>query len=230
MAEIKTRDFYKIMILSAPGKGKTYSLRNLDRQKTGYINADDKPLSIDGGFKYHAKPRKFAGVVKAFEDYVANPEIDLVVLDTISNTFDLLLEEMRANFKNFEIWSNYNIQVTRLLKLIKAAQKEVIVIGHYEILNLEGESEKRLKVHGKEHEGRIEGHFTLVLYADVKFKDNKPEFYFRTVGEGLSAKCPPNILGGATTVPNDVKEVLDKVVEFAKKAEVTTEDNSAIFS
>jgi len=230
MAEVKTRDFYKIMILSAPGKGKTYSLRNLNRQKTGYINSDDKPLSIDGGFKYHAKPRKFAGVIKAFEDYTANPEIDLIVLDTISNTFDLLLEEMRANFKGFEIWSNYNIQVTRLLKLIKSVQKEVIVIGHYEILNLEGESEKRLKVHGKEHEGRIEGHFTLVLYADVKFVDNKPQFYFKTVGEGLSAKCPPNILGGATIIPNDAKEVLDKVIEFAKKSEVITEDNSAIFS
>jgi hypothetical protein len=223
------RDYYKILYLSQPGKGKTYSLINMDRSKTGYINADDKPLNFDGPFKYHARPRKFAGVVKALEDYIINPDIDVIVLDTISNTFDLLLEEMRTNFKGYDIWSNYNIQITRLLKIIKAAQKEIIVIGHYEILNMEGNVEKRLKVHGKEHEGRIEGHFTLVLYADVKFKDNKPEYYFRTVEEGTSAKSPPKIFNGAIAIPNDSKMVIEKVVEFAKKSAVIVEDTEEIF-
>lgn len=212
------------------GKGKTYSFINMDRVRTGFIDLEDKPLPFDGGFKYYAKPRKFAGILKALEDYGKNPEIDTIILDGLTMGFDTLLEEMRANFKGFDVWSNYNMRVAELIKLIKATQKEVIVTGHYETLNVEGEPEKRLKVHGKEHEGRLESHFTIVLYADGKIKDNKPEFYFKTSGEGISAKCPPAILGeGVYKIPNDTKVLIDKVVAFAKKSEVEIPDNKEIF-
>jgi hypothetical protein len=227
----KVRDYYKILIISQSGKGKTYSFRNMDKARTGYINPEDKPIPFEGNFKYHARPRKFAGVLKAFQDYVTNPEIEVVILDGLNMAFDMLVEEMRTNFRGYEIWSNYNIRVTELIKAIKAADKEVIVTGHYEVLNVEGEPEKRLKVLGKEHEGRIESHFTIVLYADGRIKDNKPDFFFKTTGEGLSAKCPPAIFGEEIfRVPNDSKVVVDKVVEFAKKSEREVETQKDIFS
>lgn len=230
MATKSVRDYYKILYLSQPGKGKTYSFINLDRNTTGFINTDDKPLPFDDPFKYYAKPRKFAGVMKALEDYANNPEIKVIVLDTVTCAIDMLLDEMRTNFKGFDVWTNYNIQFRKFIMLIKSIQKEVFITGHYEILNIEGESEKRLKVHGKEHEGKVELHFTVVLFADVKFKDNKPDYYFRTVQEGTSARCPPKIFDGALTLPNDSKIILDKVVEFAKKSERTIEDNDKLFS
>ncbi len=55
------------------------------------------------------------------------------------------------------------------------------------------------------------------MYADSKFNDKGlPEYFFRLVGEGLSAKCPPDIFGPEVTViPNDCNEVVNKIVEFA---------------
>jgi hypothetical protein len=215
------RDYYKIMVIGQSGKGKTYCLRNMDRDTTGYINAEDKPLPFDGNFKYHARPLKFGGVLKALEDYAAKEDIKVIVLDGFNKALDKLLEEMRANFRGFDVWSNFNARVTELNNLIKRIKKEVVVTGHYEILNMEGEQEKRLKVHGKEHEGRIESDYTIVLYADGKIKDNEPDFFFKTTGEGLSAKCPPKILGeGVFKFENDMKLFLEKVVGFAEMSAV----------
>lgn len=234
MAETTIRDYYKILVIGPSGTGKTFSLRELDRAKTGLIDVEDKPLPFDGAFKYRAKPRKFAGVLKALEDYAKNPEIELIVLESLSMTFDKLLEEMRTNFKGFDIWSNYGIQVAKLMSLIKSIQKDIVITGHYEILNIEGNPEKRFKVHGKEHEGKIEYHFTIVLYSELKFKDDKPEYYLRTVGEGMSAKCPPAIFEGAFKLPSNIKTVVDKVVAFAKKGEVVVQssgiDEAGLFS
>jgi len=92
-------------------------------------------------------------------------------------------------------------------------------MGHYEILNLEGAAEKRLKVSGKENEGQVEKHYTIVVYAESKHSADgkRPEHFFRLTGEGLSAKCPPDIFGAdVLTIPNDAKFMQDKIEEFTK--------------
>lgn len=219
------RDFYKMLLVSQTGKGKTYSFRNMDRARTGFINAENKPLPFDGGpFKYHAKPKKFAGVMKAIIDYGNNPEIDVIVLDSLSEVFDLLVNEMRANFSGYDIWSNYNKQIGELLTLIKGIEKEMFITCHYEILNMEGEAEKRVKVKGKEWEGLVEKAFTVVLYAQEKWTNEKPDYFFKLAGEGMSTKCPPAIFGeGVYKIPNDSQVVLEKVVDFAKRSATVKE-------
>jgi hypothetical protein len=210
-----SRDFYKVLILSQSGKGKTFSARNLDPQKTGFINIENKPLPFRAPFKYHGKPKAYTGALNALRDYSANPEIETIFVDSLSAFSDLLLEEMREKYKGFDIWSNYNTKIAEFLKLVKLAEKEVFVTGHYEILNIEGAPEKRAKVKAKEWEGLIEKEFTVVLYADSKFKDNKNEHFFVTQGDGLSAKCPPDLLDNLTKIPNDCKVILEKILKFA---------------
>jgi hypothetical protein len=135
---------------------------------------------------------------------------------------------MRTTFSGYDIWNNYNKQVGELMALIKRIEKEVFITSHYEILNIEGEPEKRVKVKGKEWEGVIEKEFTIVLYTTQKWKEDKPTYSFKLAGEGISAKCPPMIFGdGVYVIPNDSKEVLDKVVEFATKSATV---DPAIFS
>jgi hypothetical protein len=225
MADKVVRDYYKVLLISQSGKGKTYSFRNFDRKTTGFINAENKPLPFEGAFKHYIKTTRFQGVLNAMKDLNEDPEVSVIVLDGFNMALDMLLEEMRNNFKGYDVWSNYNIQVSKLLNAIKGASKEVFVTGHYEILNQEGDSEKRLKVHGKEHEGRIEAHFTIVAYADSKYENDKPKYFFRFTGEGLSAKCPPEILGkDVHMIENDSKILLDKVVEFALKSSQVEED------
>ncbi len=225
------RDYYKILLVGQTGKGKTYSFKNMDRLRTGYINPEDKPLMFEEPFKYHAKPRKFAGFIKALQDYGNNPEIDVVVIDSLSSVFEMLVAEMRANFSGFDIWNNYNKQITEMFAIIKRMEKEVFITAHYETLNIEGAPEKRVKVKGKEWEGVVEKEFTIVLYSQDKWKDDKPEYFFKLAGEGMSAKCPPDIFGeGVYKIPNDSRVVLDKVVEFAKRSATVKETNEEIFN
>lgn len=64
----------------------------------------------------------------------------------------------------------------------------------------------------------FEKDYTIVLYADSKFNEqNKPEYYLSLMGEGTSAKCPPEIFGeDVLTIPNDGKFILEKINEFVK--------------
>lgn len=209
------RDIYKTLLVSQSGKGKTYSFRNLNPETTGFINTENKPLPFKNRFKFHARPLKFPGALQALKDYSANPEIDVIVIDSLSAVMEMLLEECRANYRGFDIWSNYNQRIGEYIKLIKQAPKEVFVTAHYETLNLEGDQEKRVKVKGKEWEGVIEKEFTLVLYADAKFKESTADYFFRLAGEGLSAKCPPGIFGeGTIKIQNDCQFILDKLRDF----------------
>ena len=231
MANKTIRDYYKILIVGPSGRGKTFSFRNMDASTTGLVHPENKPLIFEKVFKYHAKPKKFAGVMKALEDYSKNPEISCIVLESLSATLDMLLEEMRANFRGFDVWDNYNRSVTKLLNLIKSIEKEVFLTGHYEIINIEGESEKRMKTKGKEWEGVIEKEFAIVLYADSKFENEKPKYFFKLAAEGTSAKCPPGIFGeDVYKIPNDSNEVLKKVIQFAKKSERQVADTEALFT
>lgn len=141
-------DFPKILYVGASGKGKTYSFRNMDENTTGFINVELKPLPFKKSFKYHAKPKQFAGVIKALEDYAANPEIDVIVIDSLSAVFEILLKEARDTYANFEIWNFYNKKIGELLNKIKLVEKEVFVTAHYEILTNEDDAEKRVKVKG----------------------------------------------------------------------------------
>lgn len=231
MASKTIRDYHKICLVSPPGKGKTYSFRNMSETTTGFVNAENKPLPMDRNFKYYAKPKKFAGALKAIEDYAKNPEIDCIVADSMSAIFEMLLDEMRANFRGFDVWDNYNRGISKLMNLIKSVEKEMFLTAHYEIINIEGEPEKRIKTKGKEWEGMIEKEFTIVLYADSKFENEKPRYFFKLAAEGTSAKCPPKIFGeDVFKIPNDSNEVFKKVLEFAKKSERQVADTDAIFT
>lgn len=209
----KRVDFAKILLTSQSGKGKTYSFRNMDENTTGFCNSELKPFPFKKSFKYHGKPTTIAGTLKCITDFSQNPEIDCIVIDSLTSIFELFEKELQKNFSGYDLWAAYNKKVSEVLDLIKIAPKEVFLTSHYEVLSIEKNPEKRVKVLGKRHEGLIEKEFSIVLYADCKFKDEKPEYFFITVGEGMSAKCPPDLFE-TIKIPNDSKTILDKVKQY----------------
>lgn len=215
-ASANGREFYKVFIVGMSGDGKTYSSRNLDGEHTGFINIENKPLPYKNKYKYHARPSNIASCFAALKDFSANDDITCIVIDSFSAFVELLLLEARASKKGFDVWNLYNEEIGRFLSEIKKAKKEVFITGHYEFLNIEGSPEKRIKVKGKEMEGMIEKEFTIVLYTDKKFEEGKEDqYYFLTKGQGLSAKCPPDIFGPKVSkIPNDMNEVLKAIVKF----------------
>jgi len=215
MSADNLREYYKIAIVGTPGSGKTYGARTLDPNSTGFINIENKPLPFKNNFKYHARPQNSASVLAALQDYSNNPDITLIVIDSFSAFVEMLLAEARTSKRGFDVWNLYNEEIGKFLKLIKLAKKEVIITAHDETLNIEGAPEKRVKVKGKEWEGLIEKEFTIVLYTEKKFVEKKPQYNLLLVGEGMSAKCPPDIFGeDVMKIPNDYKEIHKAIINF----------------
>lgn len=218
------RDFYKVLLLSQSGKGKTYSFRNMNPETTGFINIENKPLPFKNKFKYYFRPegkdagQDLIGIEKSIIEFAKNPEINCVVLDSISAYMDILMRHSKKTKRGYDIYSFYNEELDRFLNLIKRIPKEVFVTGHYEILGIEGIQEKRAKVHGKQFEGTLEKEFTITLYAGNKTKDDgKPEYFFNLYEEDSSSKCPPGIFGeDVIQIQNDSNAVLNQILEFTK--------------
>lgn len=213
-----TRDYYKILLVSASGKGKTFSFRGVDPATFGFINIENKPLPFKDKFKYHARPTTRIEAFNTIIEYAKNPEITAIGIDSFSAYADLVMAEARLTQKGYDIFNFYNDNMAQFFTLIKKVKKEVILTAHYEILGMEGSMEKRVKVKGKEWEGVVEKEFTVVLFGDNKFKeDGRPEYFFKLVEENTSAKCPPDLFGeDVHKIPNDVNFILTKVHEFTK--------------
>lgn len=209
------REVYKVLLVGQSGKGKTYSFRNMNEISTGFINTELKPLPFRKNFKYHAKPKKFVGLMKALEDFEKNEEIKVIVIDSLSAAFESLVEEARSLYTNWDVWNYYNKKIGEFMKKVKEINKEIFITAHYEVLNVEGAPEKRVKAKGKEWEGVIEKEFTIVLYAEDKWKSDTPEYFYRLAGEGMSAKCPPDMFkDNPIRIPNDANEVYKAILNY----------------
>ena len=165
--------------------GKTYSFRSMDRDTTGFVNVENKPLPFKGAFKYHARPNNITETKKALAEFAQNEEIKTIVIDSFSAYVDMLLLEARATKKGFDIWSFYAEEIGKFLNAIKRTNKEIFMTAHYEWLQgEEGVKERRIKVKGKEWEGLVEKEFTIVLYADAKIDEKGiPNYFFYTFQE-----------------------------------------------
>jgi hypothetical protein len=186
-------DYGKVLIIAPSGYGKSFTAKTADHEKTGLINVENKPLSFKGSFKYHGKPKTWNGVMKNLEDYGNNADINNLFLDSQSMAFDMLHTEMQNNFKGFDVYSNYNKQLVRYFDLIRNINKDMIVLSHDETIAVEGLKQKRAKVQGKQFEGRVEAYYTVVLFADKRIKDGKPEYFLRTFAEDTSSKVPEGL-------------------------------------
>lgn len=211
------KDYYKVLLVGSSGEGKTYSARNLNPDTTGFINIENKPLPFKNKFKYHVRPLTYKDALNSLIELAQNKEIETIFIDSFSTYTDLILSEARKTKKGFDIWSTYNEEVGAFLNMIKRIPKTIFITGHYEILGIEGNQEKRLKVRAKEWEGMVEKEFTIVLYSGSKVdsKTGRPEYHFNLYQEGTSAKCPPDIFEkDVLKIDNDVNMIVQKLSEF----------------
>lgn len=219
MAGKERTDFAKVLVIAPSGYGKTFLSKTADLDKTGYINAENKPLPFKGNFKFHGKPKSWNGFLKNLEDYGNNQEIENIIIDSQSMALDTLHAEMKQNFKGFDVYGNYNTQVKRYLDLMKAINKDIIVLSHDESIIVDGYKQKRAKVHGKEFEGRLEAHYTIVLFGGKKLEDNKPKYFLKTFEEDTSSKVPESMFPGKDgnnflEIPNDAKYIFDSLEKY----------------
>lgn len=220
------RTFYaKVAVVGPTGSGKSYLTKSTDKLTTGYINSENKPLPYKGTdeFKFQGLPKTWAGFTKNLTDYAANPEITNIIIDSQTKAFSMLNSEMGKNFTGWDVAKNYNKKVYEYLTLLKDIQKDIIVFSHDEYLRLgEGSKERRMVVHNKEFEGKIEEDFTIVLYTGKRINNGKPEYFLRTFEEGTSAKTPEGMFpdkngDNLLEIPNDAAYIFDCVSKYYSK-------------
>lgn len=214
--EKKQRQYYaKVAIVGQSGTGKSYLSKNADRQSVGFINFERKPTPYKAApFKFEGRPSTWAGFRKNFKDYSENPEISVIFLDSLTFALNTLIKEMSNRYTGFDVYKYYNKEVYEFLEDLRNAEKDVIVLAHDELTRTEnGEKEKRIATHGREFDGKIEQHFTIVLYSGTKYKDNKPEWFLKTFEPGTSAKSPEGLFP-TIEFPNDLNVILTKVEDY----------------
>ena len=215
-----SRDYYKVLLVNQSGKGKTYSFRNMNPKTTGFVNTENKPLPFKNQFEHHERPDTTKTAKVALKKFADDPNINCIVLDSLSAYLDMLLLECRGSKKGFEIWNTYNEEVGKLFSFIKSIDKEVFITAHYEWIQDEGGArERRIKTKGKEWEGVLEKEFTIVLFADrsIDQQKKKVDAWFDMALENSSSKCPPDIFGeDVFKIPNDSNLVFEKIIEFVK--------------
>lgn len=214
-ASVKRIDWGKVLVLGQSGYGKTYMFRNCKGDNFGMINAERKPLPYKASLKYHGKPTSWAGFMQNLGDYVKNPEITMIGIDSQSMAFDMLYEECLRNYKGYDVYSGFNRQVISFFNLLRDAEKDIIVTGHDEILMIEGFKQRRAKIHGKTYEGRVEAYYTTVLFADRGMVEGKPWYKLKTMVPDTSSKAPPDLFGeGKSEIENDAEVIFEKLKEF----------------
>jgi AAA domain len=230
MAEqpITKRTFYaKVAVVGESGTGKSYLSKTANRETTGYINVERQPLPYKlPPFKFQGQPKTWAGFMKNLNDYIANPAISQIIVDSQSMAFDLLNKEMKKNFTNWDIAKNYNTQVGEYLDVIKEAQKDIIILSHAELVKIDDGSKKyRMVVHNKEYEGKIERHYTIVLFSGTRIADSKPQFFLKTFEVDTSTKVPEGLFADNLEIPNDAAFIFNTAKEYYS----TTDVNGDLF-
>ena len=141
---------YQFMIVGSPGRGKTYSFRNMNTETCGFINMEGKPLPFINKFKYYYTPNGWQDCYNKLIEYAKDPNITEVVLDSFSAYMDSVLKTARETKKGFDIWNLYNEEIGKLMFIVKKYPKDLFLTSHYEwIQTEEGAIEKRIKVKGK---------------------------------------------------------------------------------
>ena len=117
------RDYYKVLLVSQSGKGKTYSFRNMNPKTTGFVNVENKPLPFKNKFEHHLRPMNISETKAALKTFADDPAVTCIVMDSLSAYLDMLLSEARSTKKGFEIWNFYNQEVGALFNFIKSIGK-----------------------------------------------------------------------------------------------------------
>jgi ABC-type multidrug transport system ATPase subunit len=206
------------LILGPSGRGKSTSLKNLDKSTTLLINSERKSLPFKGAKGFvEVRPKTVKEFIDTMNKYKNSPKLKTLVVDSFSAFADMVVHEMRIIYSGFDVWSKNSEKLYEFFKIVKEYNDNninVIIIGHDETLEGDTGTVKRLKVKGKEWEGIVEKEFDVVLWANVVMQDeSNAEYKFITQTNGVyPAKSPMGML--PREMPNDMSEVLKLALAF----------------
>ena len=211
-----------ILIMGESGSGKTTSMRNLDPDKTMYIDCDKKGLAWKGWRKQYNTERKnyFAcddpdivlTLLKRVDREEQFQNVTVCVIDTLNGM--MVADEMRrSKEKGYDKWQDLAFSVYSIVDYALKVRDNLTVIftAHAQT---DHDDNGYLFIHTKTSGKKLdkivlESKFPVVLLA----KGDNGEYVFETHANHSTAKTP---LGAFETnqIPNDITAVLEALKEY----------------
>ncbi len=210
------------------GSGKSHSIQYLDPKDTYIINVAGKELPFKGSSKLYNRDnknykevsdaREVRALLKTLSDTA--PQIKNVIIEdgNYIMAFNLVNKATEVGYTKFSVMAQ------DMVNLIQEAKKlrddlNVIYFSHQEENEDSGEIVSyKMKTAGKmiDSQVKLEGLFTVVLYAVTETKGDKTEFNFITNRyKKYPAKSPLGMFNDLK-IPNNLKLAIDTINEYYK--------------
>jgi hypothetical protein len=197
-----------VLILGKSGAGKTYSIRNFDKDEVGIFSVEKPylPFKNNKGFKV-AKNATYEMISGCFKE----PALKAYVID---DSQYLMANEMfdKAKETGYGKFTDIALHFRNLIHFInKKMPDDVIVyfLHHTEVDSNTGEVKAKTVGKMLDNQLTVEGCFNIVLLCAVE----GTEHLFITQSDGTTtAKSPEGMLD--LRMPNDLKEVDTKIREY----------------
>ena len=225
-----------VLVVGPAGSGKSTAIRNLDPEKTFIIAPDKKSLPIKGWRSKYTTVKTIEGKtdltksnyleiddpaqIIAVLNYISanRPEIDVVVLDTISHimTSEFIKKAKQAGYQKF---TDLAVDIYNICKTISMMRSDitVFVTGHTEVnIDADGGKLTKLRTIGKMLDEKItvESLFTNVLFTSIDLKDAKNPYGFETQTNGYTTAKSPMGMFDDPRISNDYNYVLEQIKKY----------------
>lgn len=202
------------MIVGQSGTGKTSALEKLpwadgvfiDTERKGIPFACPNVIEID----------HYSKINLVQEALAKKPRF--LALDSLTELFNLIEQDSNAKFQNYDIWKNYNNQVSAVFRMLKQDHTVIICTAIDQLdtmMNANGTqaAQRRIKVLGNRWAGEVESQALAVFYTQINFTAGKPpEYRLVNAPNGIhSAKLPRawrETCKLPLETPNDINGVL----------------------
>lgn len=217
-----------IALVGDTGNGKSHSIQYLDPKETYIINVAGKELPFKGSSKIFNKDNK------NYDEIFEAPEVLnrlKLISEKATHIKNVIIED--ANYimgfnlvaKATEVgYTKFSVMAQQMVNLVQGAKKlredlNIIYFSHQEEVEDSGEiTSYKMKTAGKmiDSQIKLEGLFTVVLYAITETKGDKTDFFFITNKyKKYPAKSPLGMFKDLK-MENNLKKVIETVNEYYK--------------
>jgi len=208
---------HKILVCGASGSGKSTSLRNLDPKNTTILNTERKVLPFRSAKQFDSTISidSYDAYVATLNKIIAKGTREVIVIDSFTSLSEQVSQFCTKNWKNYDIYKNYQILMYELVQNIKSIDRHVIITGIDEpIQDDTGVITRHLRVEGKALKGAIEKEFAIVLWSKTIKEDGVIKHVFETNNDGSTTAKTPMEMFSDRFIDNDIAAVLAAINEY----------------
>jgi hypothetical protein len=217
-----------IALVGDTGAGKSHSIQYLDPKETYIINVAGKELPFKGSGKlYNRENKNYKDVSEATEIQRlcqtlsdTAPQIKTIIIEdgNYVMAFNLVAKATETGYTKFSVMAQ---QMVNLIQSAKKLRDDLTIIycSHQEEVEDSGDiTTYKMKTAGKmiDSQIKLEGLFTVVIYAITETKGEKTDYFFLTNRyKKYPAKSPLGMFNDLK-LPNNLKIITEQVAEYYK--------------